>query len=73
MSGHGVTLAAIAPGIELSPAQIRNAAITAAYAALARKSSSIGASDIMAGLERELGKDGRTLGMAQRKRLESHG
>ena len=66
-------VAAIAPGIELSPAQIRNAAITAAYAALARKSSSIGASDIMAGLERELGKDGRTLGVAQRKRLESHG
>ena len=61
--------ARLAGGVELSPAQIKNAVITAAYAPLARGAGPMTAEDILSGLDRELAKDGRALGVSQRRRI----
>lgn len=59
----------LAASVDLSPAQIKNAAVTAAYAAIGRDADAISAGDLMVGVERELGKDGRALAPRERDRL----
>ncbi|MFI0848338.1 ATP-binding protein [Mesorhizobium sp. IMUNJ23232] len=65
-------LADLAEAIDFSPAQIRNAAVTAQFAMLRREASALAPDDALFGVERELEKDGRALEPRERARLARH-
>ena len=61
----------IAAGLELSGAQIKNA-LVATYFVARRRQADPGPADLVAGIERELAKEGRALSPRERQRLSGH-
>lgn len=59
--------------LELSPAQIKGAALTAAFLRVAAERGATQFQDLLAGVDRELAKDGRGLDRQLRERLAQHG
>lgn len=59
--------------LDLSPAQIKGAALSAAFAREARGRPAPELEDLLAGVERELAKDGRALDRKLRMELAAHG
>ena len=65
-------IAALAEGIEISGAQIKNAVLASIF--IARRSREpLAMPHLLRGVERELSKEGRTLGSRERGRLIQHG
>jgi hypothetical protein len=62
----------LAESVEMTGAQIK-AAMMSAYFAASRRGAPIGIADIVAGLDRELGKEGRSINAEERRRLARHG
>ncbi|MEE8523597.1 MAG: AAA family ATPase [Thermoanaerobaculia bacterium] len=62
----------LAQGVEMTGAQIKNAALAAAFSARQRRRK-LAAADVLRGVERELGKDGRALPKRLRERLVRDG
>ncbi len=59
----------MADGLELTGAQIKGALLAAYFVAQRRGAATVGAADIVIGVERELAKEGRVLSGAERRRL----
>ena len=62
----------LAETLDLTGAQIK-AAMMSAYFAASRRGGPIGAPEVLAGLDRELGKEGRSINADERRRLARHG
>jgi adenylate kinase family enzyme len=62
------TIAALGANVDLSGAQIKGAALASIFAARRRRES-LSMPHLLQGLERELGKEGRTLGSREQERL----
>ena len=61
----------LAATLELSGAQIKNAVLTACFVARRRREG-LGLAALIRGLERELAKEGRSIGPRERQRLMRH-
>jgi hypothetical protein len=68
LNGLGETVDDLARSIELSPAQIKSAALNAIYRS-GRRGAPLAPDDLVAGAERELAKEGRALARRDRERL----
>jgi ATP-dependent 26S proteasome regulatory subunit len=66
--GLGALVASVAADVELSPAQIKGASLSARLAAM-RSGGPLDAAAFIKGIERELAKEGRSLGPRDRERI----
>ena len=66
------TIASLAANIEMSGAQIKNAALAAIFVAC-RNGAPLAMAHLLRGVERELSKEGRALGVRERERLMRDG
>ena len=66
------TIEALAGNVEMSGAQIKNAVLASIFVAH-RGREPLAMKNLLRGIERELGKEGRSLGASERERLMRHG
>ncbi|MEM9088861.1 MAG: AAA family ATPase [Cyanobacteria bacterium P01_F01_bin.53] len=65
-------IATLAEGVELSGAQIKNAVLSAIFVSR-RLREPVNISHLLRGVDRELGKEGRSIGSREKARLVNHG
>ncbi|MBE9066458.1 ATP-binding protein [Leptolyngbya cf. ectocarpi LEGE 11479] len=70
--GLNSTISTLAEGVELSGAQIKNAVLSAIFMAR-RQREAIGMPHLLRGVERELNKEGRSMGSREKGRLMNNG
>ncbi|MGH7496703.1 MAG: hypothetical protein ACREOO_30500, partial [bacterium] len=66
------TIEALAANVELSGAQIKNAVLASIFVAR-RSREPLAMAHLLRGMERELGKEGRSVGTRERERLMRDG
>jgi SpoVK/Ycf46/Vps4 family AAA+-type ATPase len=71
LRGLETTIAVLAEVVELSGAQIKNAVLAAVFVARRRRRA-VGVEELLRGIDRELGKEGRGLSDRERERLRRH-